>query len=135
MSELVVSQVTNDDLVAIGRLLVAEGICKTEGLMSKVARSVAASPETCMIVRRDGAVIGAVLSVFNGFHVFLSHIVVSTTERRRGIGRKLHDELVTRAAKLGAVGIITDSWLTATGFYHSLGYRLPGAVFLVRDVP
>jgi ribosomal protein S18 acetylase RimI-like enzyme len=135
MSELVVSQVTNDDLVAIGRLLVAEGICKAEGLTSKMARSVAASPETCVIARRDGVVVGAVLAVFKGFHVFLSHIVVSTAGQRRGIGKKLHDELVTRAAKLGAVGIITDSWLTATGLYYSLGYRLPGAVFLVRDVP
>ena len=45
----------------------------------------------------------------------------------------LHESLAERARQLGAVAIITDSWLTATGYYYKLGYRVPGAVFPIRS--
>jgi predicted N-acetyltransferase YhbS len=135
MSDVAVSQLTSDDFESIGRLLVDEGLCKVDGLSSRVARSASISPETCLIAKRDHAAVGALLAVFNGFHVFLSHVIVRATEQNLGIGKRLHEELVARAVKLGTIGIITDARLTATGFYYDVGYRLPGAVFLVRDVP
>jgi GNAT superfamily N-acetyltransferase len=109
MSDVAVSQLTSDDFESIGRLLIDEGVCKADGLSSRVARSASIWPETCLIAKRDRAAVGAMLAVFNGFHVFLSHVVVRATEQNLGIGKRLHEELVARAAKLGAIGIITDA--------------------------
>jgi GNAT superfamily N-acetyltransferase len=76
--------------------------------------------------------IGALLAMNTGTHVFLSHFAVHANYRRQGIGRLLHNQLLDAGEKLGCKGIIADSWLTAAPFYYQLGYRLPGAVFLVR---
>jgi GNAT superfamily N-acetyltransferase len=77
---------------------------------------------------------GAALAFFNGFHLFLSHIAVVAEHQRTGAGKMLHESLIDRPRQLGATGIIADSRPTATGFIHQLGYRLPGAVFLIRGV-
>jgi len=78
--------------------------------------------------------VGAALATQTVSHLFLSHLAVAEAFRRRGIGRLLHDTLVEEAVRRGSKGIIADSWLTATPFYYSLGYRLPGAVFMVHDL-
>jgi predicted N-acetyltransferase YhbS len=74
------------------------------------------------------------LASYNGFHVFLSHLAVAPSERRRGVGARLHEELVRLAARDGARGVIADAQLSAVGFFERVGYRTPGAVFLIRDV-
>ena len=78
--------------------------------------------------------VGAIVATNTGTHLFLSQFAVHASVRRTGIGRRLHDRLVAEGDKLGCKGIITDSWLTATPFYFDLGYRLPGSVFLIRDL-
>jgi predicted N-acetyltransferase YhbS len=119
---------------AICELFVAEDLAQADGLQARVARSLERSPETCFVAVDSDRTVGAIVAMFNGFHVFLSHMAVASSEREKGTGRALHDALVEAAKSLGAKGIITDSWLTATGFYYNLGYRLPGAIFLIRDV-
>lgn len=44
----------------------------------------------------------------------------------------VHAALVARAEALGALGIIADAWLTSTGFFYRMGYRMPGVVFMLR---
>ena len=44
------------------------------------------------------------------------------------------DELVRRTRRRDGKNIVVASWLGATGFYASMEFRMPGAVFLVRDV-
>ena len=78
-----------------------------------------------------GEVVGVILAVYNGFHVFLSHLAVIPGLQRQGVARRLHDELTEAARRLGAMGVITDSRLTTTGFFYQLGYRTPGSVFLL----
>jgi N-acetylglutamate synthase-like GNAT family acetyltransferase len=134
MAELLVRQAVPADIEQIAKLFVAEDLCKPEGLEAKVRRSLKCSSETCFVALENGVCIGAALSVFNGFHLFLSHVAVDSNHQRAGAGRMLLEMLVDRARQLGAAGIITDSRLTATGFFYNLGYRLPGAVFLIRSV-
>ncbi|QLL05828.1 GNAT family N-acetyltransferase [Mycobacterium vicinigordonae] len=134
MAPLRVRQAVSSDVEPIAELLVAVGLCKPEGLRVKIRQSIERSPETCLVILDGSDLIGAALSFFNGFHVFLSHIAVVAERQRTGAGRILHGELVDRGRKLGAAGIITDSWLTSTGFYYRLGYRVPGAVFLISSL-
>jgi N-acetylglutamate synthase-like GNAT family acetyltransferase len=134
MAELLVRQATPADTGRIAELLVAEELCTPEGLDAKIRRCLECSPRTCLVVADNDDCIGAALAVFNGFHVFLSHIAVHRQHQRGGAGTRLHDALVDRARQLGASGIIADSRLTATGFFYDVGYRLPGAVFLIRGL-
>ena len=134
MAELLVRQATPADIDGIAQVFVAEDLCNPEGLEAKIRKSLECSPETCLLILDNDDCIGAALSVFNGFHVFLSHIAVKSRRQRSGAGKLLHDALIDRARQLGAAGIIADSRLTATGFFYKVGYRLPGAVFLIRAV-
>ena len=75
------------------------------------------------------------LATFNGWHVFASHLAVAPSARRRGVGKQLIGALFQRAAKARAKGLIVDARLSAVGFFQKLDFRLPGAVFLIGDVP
>ena len=91
-------------------------------------------PNSCCLVAEIGPdVVGIVLSIFNGFHVFLTHIGVLESQRGRGIGSTLHAELLDRANQLGARGIVVDAIFSAEPFFRKLGYRSPGATFLIHD--
>lgn len=134
MAEFRVRQAVSADIEHIATLLVAVDLCKPDGLESKISRCLDRSPETCLVILDNEDCVGAALSFFNGFHIFLSHIAVVAEHQHAGAGKLLHDALVDRARQLGAAGIIADSWLTAAGFFYGLGYRLPGAVFLIRSL-
>jgi N-acetylglutamate synthase-like GNAT family acetyltransferase len=87
-----------------------------------------------LIAMSEGQLKGALIATFNGWHVFASHLVVVASSRRQGIARQLVENLFDRAREAGAKGIIADARLSAAGFCHALGFRLPGAVFLIRDL-
>lgn len=123
-----------EDVEEIAALLVAEGVGRPEGLAARVALGLARSPDTSFVAVAEGKLMGVILASYNGFHVFVSHVAIASARQRQGVGAALHERVVERGKALGAVGLITDSWLSSTGFYQRLGYRLPGAVFLIRDL-
>ncbi len=124
---------TPGDAPAIADLLVSSDLAG-EGALPRVTACLARGPDTCLVALEGDRVVGAALAAFNGFHLFLSHVAVAPSHRRRGVGAALHAALVERGRSLRAAGIIVDSWLSSAPFFQRLGYRLPGAVFLVRDV-
>ena len=134
MAELRVRQAEPADIERIATLFIAVDLCRPDGVEAKIRRAIDSSPETCLVILDNEDYVGAALSVFNGFHVFLSHIAVVAECQRTGAGKVLHEALVDSARQLGAAGIIADSRLTATGFFYQLGYRVPGAVFLIRGL-
>jgi N-acetylglutamate synthase-like GNAT family acetyltransferase len=75
-----------------------------------------------------------VLSVFNGFTVFVSHIAVEETTERKGVGSALLQAVVARAKQRKATSLIVDSRLTSTTFFFRHGFSLPGAVLMIRDL-
>jgi predicted N-acetyltransferase YhbS len=130
---IVVRPMTEDDIPGATHILIASGLCAD---MDEVPRRLVSllrlENHLCHIAVRGGEPSGVLLATFNGFHIILSHIDVSQVHHGMGIATRLHREVEAAAVRLGAQGIIADSWLTATGFYYKLGYRLPGAVFLIK---
>ena len=122
------------DLPSVAALLLDCNLVLERGLSDRLHHLLRTSPNCCVVALEDDQLVGVALAVFNGFHIFMSHIAVSPEHRGRGIGRAMHEELERIARRINASGILTDSWLGVTGFYHALGYRIPGAVFLVRDI-
>lgn len=65
-----------------------------------------------------------------GFLGYLSLLVVSESERGRGIGRELIQHTEQELARRGCATFISDVWQEAVGFYQALGWSAPGAVLL-----
>ena len=129
-----IRRMTEDDLGAAAALMRARGLAKGRDLRERL--SVLARSETadCFVAEAKADVIGVVLSSFNGFHVFISHIAVVEDLERHGIGAELLEAVVNRANQRRAVGLVVDSRLTSTTFFFRHGFRLPGAVLMIRDL-
>jgi predicted N-acetyltransferase YhbS len=128
----VVRRMVQGDIDAAARILAETGVCQEADLPERLAFLLEQENRLCFIAEVGGALAGVLLATYNGFHIFLSHLAVEEKHQRRGLAKLLHDELCVHAGRFGAKGIITDSWLTATGLYYNLGYRLPGAVFVIN---
>lgn len=87
-----------------------------------------------LVAMSEAEIKGALLATFNGWHVFASHLAVIPSARRQGIARQLVETLSDRAREAGAKAIIADARLSAVGLFNALGFRVPGAVFLIRDL-
>jgi len=122
------------DLDAVARLLVESGLCRRRGLRRRLETTIRACPPLCLVAESGRRPVGVLLGSFNGFHALLSHIAVAGRFRGLGAGRRLHSTFVRRARRLGARGSIADARLTSAGFFHRLGYRTPGAVFLIKNL-
>ena len=122
------------DIAAIARLMRARNLAKGGDLPQRLKQLVASEMADCFVAEEGGAVIGAVLSVFNGFTVFVSHIAVEEIAERKGVGSALLQAVVARAKERKATSLIVDSRLTSTTFFFRHGFSLPGAVLMIRDV-
>ena len=125
---------TPGDVAAIAKLMRARNLAKGGDLPQRLKQLVASSMADCFVAEEGGAAVGAVLSVFNGFTVFVSHIAVEDRIERKGVGSALLEAVVTRAKERKATSLIVDSRLTSTTFLFRHGFSLPGAVLMIRDV-
>ncbi|HEX2114998.1 MAG TPA: GNAT family N-acetyltransferase [Alphaproteobacteria bacterium] len=123
-----------DDLPAIAALLRERKLAKGGDLRQRLKQLVESEMSDCFVAEEGGRVVGAVLSAFNGFNVFVSHIAVEEDIERKGIGSALIEAVVTRAVERKATGLVVDSRLTSTTFFFRHGFRLPGAVLMIRDL-
>ena len=125
---------TRDDLDDACGILVDRGLCAAQGLRQRLAATLELANADYLVAEEGGAVVGVTLSVFDGFSSFVSYMAVAPGAERGQVGRRMMDELVRRTQARGGRNIVAASWLSAAGFYHAMGFRTPGAVFLVRDV-
>ena len=130
-----VVRLKNDtDLVPSGQILVDQGLCSGEGLGERLSATLEMPNADYLVAEKAGAVVGVTLSVFDGFSCFVSYMVVAPGAERQQIRRQMIDELVRRTRLRNGKNIIVASRPSAAGFYYEMEFRMPGAVFLVRDV-
>jgi N-acetylglutamate synthase-like GNAT family acetyltransferase len=130
---MIVRPCEDGDLPAIAALLATDGFGE-DGPKRIQAAWVSLRPFS-LVATPEGNIAGVLLATFNGWHIFASHLIVLPIVQRQGIGRMLVEKLVLNASGAGVKGIVADARLSAVGFFHALGFRLPGAVFLIRDLP
>ena len=122
------------DLGSACRILLDQGLCSAEGLEQRLSATLDMANADYLVAGEDGAIVGVTLSVFDGFTSFVSYMAVDLGEERQQIGPQLIEELVRRTRARDGTNIVVASWLSAAGFYHAMEFRMPGAVFLVREV-
>ena len=130
----IVRTMRRNDLEAACRILVDQGLCCAEGLPQRLSATLDMGNADYLVTEEAGAIVGVTLSVFDGFTSFVSYMAVTPGAERRQIGRQMIDELVLRTRMRDGKNIVVASWLAAAGFYSNMEFRMPGAVFLVRDV-
>jgi predicted N-acetyltransferase YhbS len=121
------------DIFEAAGLLVEAGLCERKSLVKRLRWLAKHHRQTCYVAKSDGKLVGVLLACYTGFHVFLVQMAVASGTRGKRIGLALHNRLLRSARKLGAKGIIVDSWLSSVGFYYKLNYRMPGVVFLINN--
>ena len=130
----IVRTMTRDDVESACGILVDQGLCAADGLPERLAATLEMVNADYLVAEEDGAIVGVTLSVFDLFTSIVSYMAVAPCAERRHIGRQMMDELVRRTRARDGKNIVVGSWLSAAGFYEAMGFRMPGAVFLVRDV-
>ncbi len=130
----IVRAMTPDDLDAACRILVDQELCDAEGLPQRLSATMEMANADYLVAEEDGVIVGVTLSVFDGFTSFASYVAVAPGAERRQIGGQMIGELIRRTQARDGKNIVVASWLSAAGFYRSMEFRMPGAVFLVRDV-
>jgi GNAT superfamily N-acetyltransferase len=131
-NELVFRPPIHSDLSAVSALLAAEGFGDDNA--DRLCTAFDRLQTFSLVALRANRLAGVLLAMFNGWHVFVSHLVVAPSARGEGIGKLLIQALLRRAATASAKGLIADSRLSAVGFFAKLEFRLPGAVFLIKDL-
>jgi GNAT superfamily N-acetyltransferase len=130
-NDLALRAPVHEDLPAIAVLLATEGF--GDDAADRLPAAFDGLRTFSLVAWRGTQLAGVLLATFNGWHVFASHLAVAPAARGEGVGELLIQALLRQAATAGAKGLITDSRLSAVGFFQKLGFRLPGAVFLIKD--
>ena len=129
-----IRRATDNDVAAIAALMKARKLAKGGDLRARLKQLVGSTMSDCFVAEERGSITGAVLAVFNGFTVFVSHIAVDAVIERKGVGSALLEAVVAHAKGRKATSLIVDSRLTSTTFFFRHGFSLPGAVLMIRDV-
>ena len=62
-------------------------------------------------------------------------MAVHAAHRRRGVGRRLMQAVLARAAELGHRQVVLAAQLQAVAFYESLGFQAYGELFYDAGLP
>ena len=90
-------------------------------------RAVADSPAWVLVAEEGGRLVGSVIGSFDGWRANLYRLVVRPERRRRGIARRLVEEVTRRLADEGArrvCALVEKDHPLAMGFWAGIGYGL-----------
>ncbi|MER5863002.1 GNAT family N-acetyltransferase [Kitasatospora sp. NPDC002040] len=91
-----------------------------------VARLLARDPEALLVAERDGAVVGTLITGWDGWRASLYRLAVDPAQRRQGIGAALLAAAEVRFAALGARRIdamVLDRNELGQRAWRAAGYR------------
>lgn len=85
--------------------------------------------ELGLVSESDGQVVGYIFARAAGGEAEILNLAVHPAHRRRGVGRRLLEEILTRVAKRGAALLFLEvraSNTVAQAFYREMGFKQVG---------
>jgi ribosomal protein S18 acetylase RimI-like enzyme len=98
-----------------------------------IQRKLKVQPELFLLGEIDDKVVASVMAGFDGHRGWINYLAVCPTQRRRGLGRQLMEEVERRLTALGCpklnLQVRSDNQAVLT-FYRNLGYQVDEVVSL-----
>ncbi len=98
-----------------------------------IQRKLKVQPELFLLGEIDDKVVASVMAGFDGHRGWVNYLAVCPTQRRRGLGRQLMEEVERRLTTLGCpklnLQVRSDNQAVLT-FYRNLGYQVDEVVSL-----
>jgi predicted N-acetyltransferase YhbS len=126
-----IRQATQKDIPAIRALMQSEpGFWQDSWRHDVLERALVSSGGIAFVWEEGGQVLGFVCAHDLGFRGYLSELILKNSERGRGIGTKLVDQVYQEVSARGCSVLISDVWHDAEEFYKSLGWSEPDVKLL-----
>ncbi len=93
----------------------------------EIRKKLQRDPDLFLVAELNGRLVGAVLGGFDGRRGLAYHLAVAPAHRKRGIGRRLMQELENRLRAKGCLKyylLVTRQNQEALAFYQSLGCEI-----------
>ena len=98
-----------------------------------IQRKLKVQPELFLLGEIDGKVVASVMAGFDGHRGWVNYLAVCPTQRRRGLGGQLMEEVERRLTALGCPKLnlqVRSDNQAVLAFYRSLGYQVDEVVSL-----
>ncbi len=92
------------------------------------------SDSLSFVFEKDSKIIGFVCAHDMGFRGYLSELIVDSSYRRKGIGKKLVQKVELELKRRGCKTLISDVWKSSRKFYESLGWSEPDVILLRKKL-
>ena len=95
--------------------------------LTNIRRKLTVQRELFLVAEEDGRVIGTAMGGFDGHRGWVYSVAVRPTERRRGVGRALMEEVERRLKDIGCSKLnlqVRSSNMEVVEFYKSLGFAV-----------
>lgn len=90
-----------------------------------IARKLTEQPELFLVAIEDGMPAGSIMAGFEGHRGWVNYLAVAPSQRGRGLGRRLMEEVEARLAERGCPKLnlqVRASNTAVIDFYRRLGY-------------
>ena len=98
-----------------------------------IARKLQVQPELFLVGLVQGDLVASVMAGYEGHRGWVNYLAVAPAHRRKGLGRRLMEEVERRLLERGCPKLnmqVRSSNTEAMAFYRRLGYVSDGAVAL-----
>lgn len=137
MAEILIREFARVDYQQVYRVWEASGLAmRTSDTLPELEKVLERDPELFLVAECDGTIVGAVLGAFDGRRGWVYHLGVDPAYQKRGIGRKLMDEVLERFKAKGVNKVnlmVTAENLAVCEFYKNMGFILHD--YVVMGIP
>lgn len=106
-------------------------------LPAEIRKKVEHDPDLFVLAELDGAVIGTVVGGYDGRRGLIYHLAVAPAFRRRGLGRRLMEEIEARLRRRGCLKsylLVADAGQEALDFYQELGWQAMDVTLMGKEL-
>lgn len=92
------------------------------------------NPELSVLIEIDGQIVGTAVGSFDGRRGYIQKLVVKKDFQRKGIGKKLIDEVMKRLKSLGVVYVPINCEIENEAFYEKCGFAKTKQITMSIDL-
>ena len=103
----------------------ASGVWQKDWREDSIAIALSNAEGCALVVEEDGMIIGFASFHDCGFRAYLSEMIITESEQKKGIGMALLQEGEKILSERGCCLVIADVFPPAVGFYKKNGWGIP----------